>query len=331
MATGRSAWRLLCILYHALGAHAHSTGCPRPLPWNYLPSGAAGLQGQRPCPFLVECNCLAESQPGHIQYSVKICRINDILSKAELQIQIPAKQQAKPPSYVLVHGGGLASQILSWELLCLIWPHMQTSDSGWQNDFLGLFQLLNSSTCQKVNSVTWFLCSSRLWELQRSWTWSYQHSCLSQANCWFYFLGASNTELGRPCIQHAVFPSPGWDCGVSSAGNPCAPHPAPNSFPAWLTQPTHLQSFKSGLPPSGSLSSSIHPDDLVTWLSPMCSYRTLKLQLPERDATVPWLTCVACGTKGRGKGSGPCRPVIAPSGTSCVALGATFPLPGACL
>lgn len=128
--------------------------------------------------FSWNVNCLAESQPGHIQYSVKICRTNDILSKAELQTQMPAKQQAKPPSYILVRGG--------------VWPPK------------------------------------------------------------------------------------------SSAGNPCVPHPAPSPFPAWLTQPTHLESLRSGIPPSGSPSPSTHPDDLVTWLSYMLIQNALPAATRER-------------------------------------------------
>lgn len=214
-----------------------------PLPWNYLPSGPAGLKGRDHVLSSWNVKCLAESQPGHVQHSVKIRWMNDTLNEAELQTQTPAKQLAEPSE--------------SRPMLGVLWPHESCPGSSSVSSALPCRHLTaidkmtswissNSWSHQKANLVTRLLCPTPFMSLATTesspWTWPHLYASLCQAHSWLYLLGASNTELGRPSTHHAVFPFLGL-C-FPSTENPYAPHSTPSPLPAWLNYPTHLQRLR---------------------------------------------------------------------------------------
>lgn len=99
--------------------------------------------------------CSAESQSGHVQYSVKICWINDMLNEAEPQTQTLAKLQAEPSESCPIaevhwpHESCPGSSSMSSGLTC---SHLTVIDkmTSW------IFS--NSWTCQKANLVIRLLC-----------------------------------------------------------------------------------------------------------------------------------------------------------------------------
>lgn len=122
-----------------------------PLAWNYLPSGPAGLKGRDHVFSSWNVKCLAESQPGHVQHSVKICWINDMLNEAELQTRTPAIQHSEPSE--------------SCPMLGVLWPHKSCPGSSSVSSALRCRHLTvidkmtswifsNSWSHQKANLVT---------------------------------------------------------------------------------------------------------------------------------------------------------------------------------
>lgn len=191
--------------------------------------------------------CLVESQPGHAQYSVKICWINDMLNEAELQTQTPAKQRAEPPESRRMlgacwpRGSCPGSSSVSSGLTC---RHLTVIDkmTSW------IFS--NSWTHQKANLVTGLLCATPFKSLgttrQRP-----VHGpgptyipASPRSTPGFTFWGPATLNLEGSV--YAVLLSLLWafDCAVLSAENACTPHSTCSPFLAWLNHPTQLQRLR---------------------------------------------------------------------------------------